>query len=118
MGRKNTPWSLRPGFRAKLTGEGYEQAHESAEASLDLTNFEIGEEKGLTVLEFPEGGYLTVGGCNFFVEAVFDDIGVKEDYKSGNHFWVAYSGVVTIEGLNAEEHWQNWSYTPEGKPTR
>jgi len=116
MGRKNTPWSIEPGFKAKLTGEGYEQALESAEAALDLESFKVGDKDGLILVEFPDGGYLTVAGCNFFVEAIFDEVGVKEDYREGNHFWVPYSGVVTIDGLNANEHWQNWSYTPEGSP--
>lgn len=114
---KNNPWSLEPGFKATLTGEGYEQAQESAEAVLDLDSYVIKEDSnGLTVVEFPDGGYLTVAGCNFFVKAAFNDDGfLKEDYAEGNHFWVPYRGVVSIEGLNAGEHWQNWSFTPDGK---
>jgi hypothetical protein len=116
MGRKNNPWSLKPGFRARLTGEGYEQALESAEDMLDLDGFVTENKDGLTVVEFPKGGYLTVAGCNFFVEAAFNDNGLQEDYREGNHFWVAYSGVVNIEGLNADEFWQNWSFTQRGEP--
>ena len=114
----NTPWSVKPGLRATLTQEGFEQARQDAGESLDVGQFVTDNSGDLVVITLPQGSYHTVGGVRFMVEASFDENGIlKDDARDGNAFDVRYEGTVLIEGLEAGERWLNWSYNPDGSPS-
>ncbi len=66
---RNSRCSVAPGFRATLTQEGFAAAQEDAGPLLDISQFVTADTDNLTTITLPTGGYLTVGGVSFFVEA-------------------------------------------------